>query len=154
MADKIFVYKSELSDVWELAPNLRKGDLAELDVLNITPEKSLLRGYIFSEECFTARFRGEIVGMFGYTEIGMPSSSAAIWFLGTDEMVHHGLTFVKDGRKYIQRFLDKYSKLSNAVYEKNTAHIEWLKRMGMVMSDCIYINGHRFIKFYKERKNV
>ena len=153
MADKIKVSYSDLEDVFELASNLRQDDINELQALYITPFKSLLQGYIFSDECFTAKFKSEVIGMFGYSGYSMPCNIATIWFLGSDEMVNHPIAFVKQGRYYVEKFLEKYSVLTNIADKRNVSHINWLKHIGMTFSKSVNINGYEFLEFYKKRKD-
>ena len=149
--EKIVVSKSELFDVYELAPHLRDEDLRELNVFNLSGVQGLLRGYIYSDECFTARYKGKIICMFGVSGIGMPLGCASVWFLGGDEMLHHALTFLKDGRKYISYFLNKYETLINAVDKRNTTHINWIKKVGLKILKPIMINGFEFLPFKLSR---
>lgn len=151
MADKITVRLSELEDVYELAQNLREDDINELKALKLKPIQSLLRGYIFSDECFSAEFRGKVIGMFGYSGFSMPCDTASVWFLGSNEMSEHPTAFVRDGKKYIKKFLNKYPVLTNMVDIRNTSHIIWLKHMGMVFSGSVFVNGYEFVKFYKRK---
>lgn len=152
MEDKIIVNSSELEDVFELAKHLRRDDINELRALNTTPRRSLLRGFIYSDECFTAKFKGKIIGMFGYSGFLMPSDTATIWFLGSDEMTRHPVAFLRDGRKYIEKFSKKYSVLFNVVDKRNKTHIKWLKHVGMTFTNSVIVNGYEFLRFYKNRK--
>ena len=151
--EKIIVSKSELFDVYELAPHLRDDDLRELNVFNLSAEQGLLRGYIYSDECFTARYKNKIICMFGVSGMGMPLGCASIWFLGSDDMVCHALTFLKDGRKYINYFLSKYKMLINAVDKRNKTHINWIKKVGLMILEPIIINGFEFLPFCSKQNN-
>lgn len=151
-ADRLTVNLSDLDDVYILAKILRADDINELKALNVTALQGLLRGYIFSDECFTVKFRGKITGMFGYSGYSMPCNTAAIWFLGSDEISKHPIEFVKKGREYVEKFLEKYPVLLNIVDKRNTSHINWLKHLNMQFTDIVSVNGYDFLKFYKRKE--
>jgi hypothetical protein len=147
--NKITIVSSVLEDVFELAPNLRQDDIQEVNALGLVPEQSLLRGFVFSKECFSAKRQGKTIGMFGVSEYGMPKGFGSIWFLGSDECTKIPVTFVKEGIRYTQELMQKYDILINAVDSRNTSHIEWIQRIGMSLSNPIMINGYEFLQFYK-----
>lgn len=145
----ITISPSVFEDVFELAPNLRADDIQEAQALNLTPQSALLRGYIYSEECYSVKFRGKVIGMFGVSEYDMPKFFASVWYFGSDECTNHPFTFVRGGIKYITKWLKKYRILINAVDKRNTSHINWLQKIGMTISSPIFINGFEFLQFYK-----
>jgi hypothetical protein len=147
--NRITIVSSVLEDVYELAPNLRQGDINEVNALGLVPEQSLLRGFVFSKECFSAKHKGKTIGMFGVSEYGMPKGFGSIWFLGSDECTRHPITFVKEGIRYTQELMQKYDIIINAVDSRNTSHVEWIQRIGMSLSNPIIINGYEFLQFYK-----
>jgi len=149
----VIVKKSEFDDTFKLAPYLRKDDLRELKVFNLSGIQGLLRGYIWSDECFTARYKGKIICMFGVTGHFVPKGFGSIWFLGSDEMKHHALTFLKHGRRFIKRFLKRYDILINAVDKRNTTHINWIKKAGLTIAEPVFINGYEFLQFYASSKS-
>lgn len=147
--NKITIISAALEDVHELVPNLRQDDINELKALGITPEQSLLRGLIYSDECYAVRFQNKTIGLFGVSDYNMPKGFGSIWFLGSDECTNHPITFVKQGIKYVNKWLQKYDVLLNAVDIRNTSHIEWIKRIGLSISNSVIVNGYQFLQFYK-----
>ena len=154
MDNKLIIVSSVLEDVYELSNNLRQDDINELSAFNLTAEDGLLRGFTLSEECFSVKENNKTIGMFGVSNYDLPSHFGSIWFLGSIETEKHPITFVKEGRKYVDKFLQKYDILINAVDGRNTKHIEWLKRIGMTITKPIFINGYEFLQFYKIRNFV
>lgn len=149
----IVIKPSDAYDVFKLK-KLRKEDEEELEALNKTPQQSLLRGFIFSDECFSVWHENEIIGMFGVSSFNLPKGFCTVWFLGNDECTKHPVSFVKEGKKYINKWLKKYDLIMNAVYEKNKTHIAWLKAVGVSFSSSVIINNHKFIQFYKVKEHL
>ena len=87
--------------------------------------------------------------MFGLSTFNVPENQALIWFLGSDECTNHPITFVKQGIKFTNKWLQEYDILLNVVDNRNKSHIEWLKSIGVTISNSIMINGHKFLQFYK-----
>lgn len=151
MDNKIRIISSTLDDVLDLQSHLRVADIRELEALGSTPSKSLLKGFIYSSECFTVYEGNKVIGIFGYGSWNLPKGFGTIWFLGSEECRNHPITFVKEGIKYVKRALEKYQILINCVDSRNTESIKWLQAIGMSLSSSIKINGNEFIQFYKVR---
>lgn len=150
--NKITLIPSVLEDVFKLKDSLRLDDINELEAIGSSPLKGLLRGFIYSDECFTVLENNEkVIGMFGVNSWGLPKGFASIWYLGSDECKNHPMTFVREGIRYSKEALTKYDILVNCVDARNTDHLKWLKTIGMNFSSSIEVNGHEFIQFYKVR---
>lgn len=149
MENKIIICPSVFEDIEELAPNLRQDDIREVVYCGYTPFQALLRGFIFSDTCYSVKFHYKTIGMFGVSDYTMPKGYGSIWFLGADECINHPVSFVKQGIKYTTQFLRKYDILLNAVHSQNTSHINWLKAIGFTITSPVMINNHKFYQFYK-----
>ena len=154
MGNGLKIEESVLGDVYELAPNLRQDDINEIHALELTPSQSLLRGYVYSDECYSVKFNNKVIGMFGVSGYGMAKGFGSIWFLGSDETTKHPIAFVKEGRNYIRKFLQKYDILINAVDSRNHSHIKWLKHIGLNVTTPIIINGYEFLQFYGTKETL
>lgn len=153
MADRLKFKPSELSEVAQLAPRLRADDKEELKAIGSDPVTSLTKGIQESKECISVYTSKDlIIGMFGYSELN--KNIAVIWFLGSDEIEKYPLTFVKEGKKFINRLLNKYEIAANCVYGKNKTHIEYIKRLGCTIDyeNPVIVNQEIFFKFYKYRR--
>jgi hypothetical protein len=146
------IKKSILNDAIELSKNLRKEDIEEVSLIGLTPLNSLLRGYIFSEECYSAFVDGKLSGMFGVTNINQPEGWASIWFLGSDDMFKVKRNWLIDGKKYINHFLEKYKILTNCVDIRNKKHIYWLMRMGAVFTEIFPVEKGKLAQFIIYRR--
>ena len=148
------IKESSLIDVENLKDRLRKEDIEELIALGSEPYKALLKGYIYSNKCYSV-FEGEkVIGMFGYSDYMLPKDCCSIWFLGSDESLNYPITFHKTGKNLIKECFKKYKIITNRVYAENVKHIKWLERLGMTLMyfNPVYINNKEFIEFYKIRR--
>ncbi len=154
MDNKIKIISSTLDDVFSLENHLRLADINEVKALGSTPRKSLLMGYIYSDECLSVWKDNKVIGMFGVSSFELPKGFATIWFLGSKEMTDIPVTFVKEGIKYTKEKLLKYDILLNYVDARNTDSLKWLRAIGMTLSSKTSFNGYDFIQFYKVKKGV
>ena len=148
--NKIKTKKSKLSEVYQLAPRLREDDIKEVIAVGSTPLESLKNGVKKSTECISAyNAKNQIIGMYGYTLI--PNNVAIVWFLGTDEIEKYPLTFVKEGRNFINKLIQRGLTVTNYVYSKNLTHIKFIKCLGCSIDfkNPINVNNEVFYRFYK-----
>lgn len=139
----LIIYPSKGIDVIDLKDNLRQADINEITALGSNSLNSLLSGYLFSEECYTAFINNKVCGMFGYVK-----QTNCIWFLGSDLINSVPKEWITTGKQYINRFLQFSPILKNTVSTDNKLHIKWLKRMGAKFSAPYLINDHYFQDFY------
>lgn len=148
MADSLIIKTSKLSEVYDLAPRLREDDIKEIEATGQTVEASLLNGFKTSTECLSVfeATTGNIVGMFGYTLI---NHIAGIWFLGTDEMEKYPFAFIRKGKQFINKLIDKGYTLVCCAYSKNTTHLKYIKSLGLVEQAKHTFNDNEFITYIK-----
>lgn len=150
---KLNIISSTLDDVFKLKDCLRLVDIKELDALQSNPYKALLKGYVYSEECYSVWKGEKVIGMFGVSSYSLPKGFASIWFLGSDDVRQYPITFVKEGKRFVEKQLQKYDILMNYVSSQNTDSIRWLRAIGMIISNkYTVINDCNFLQFYKVRK--
>lgn len=140
-----YIRPSEAEDIMYLHDKLRQADIEEITALGSNPLTSLCEGYIFSQECYTCVYNNEPSGMFGLSYF---NGEGSIWFLGTDNIQKVPKEWIKQGRQYINHFLEIYPILSNMVSINNKAHIRWLKYLGAIFSAPYEFNGSLFKDFY------
>jgi len=119
-----------LKDIKYLSIRLRKADKEEiLASVGLTPYQALIKSYYNSTICFTiVNPKNEPVGIFGVTDNG--DGIGGIWALATDDLQKIQLAFLKECRKVIKVFNQKYRILWNYVDCRNQLHIKWLKWCG------------------------
>lgn len=138
---KVRISKAE--DVSLLVDNLRQDDVDELTAGGSTPLVSLMNGYLFSDECYSAFVNDQIIGMFGVCY-----NTNSIWFLGSDLSASVKREWIRTASYYIRHFLEIKPVLTNTVSTNNKVHIKWLKRMGAKFSVPYEYNNHLFQDFY------
>lgn len=148
MGKTVKIVESVLNDVYELAPYLRQDDINEIKALGYKPEQSLLRGFIYSDVCYSVKYKNKVIGMFGTANYNLPDKWGSIWFLGSDETINFPITFIKEGKKLLEQAFQKYDIIINAVDSRNTSHIRYIERIGLTISNPIIINGYKFLQFY------
>ena len=152
MDNSVNIMPSEAGDVFELKDNLRTEDISECQACGHTPTEALASGYIFSDECYSAKVNGKTEAMFGVSSFNQPEGYGAVWYLGSDESFKHPIALVKGGRKYIEEWLQKFKVLYNRVDARNLRHIEWLKCVCFKFTDSTFINGYEFLNFYVNKE--
>lgn len=150
---KLILKKSKLSEVFNLAPRLREDDKREVEAMNRTPKQALRDGIKYSYYCRSVYNENNLlIGIMGASTKYMPKGYATIWFLGSNESENYPLSFVKEGKKLIEKVLKDYS-IFNYVYSENKSHIEYLKRIGLTVEETpIQIEKGAFYPFYKLRE--
>ena len=149
MDNSVNIMPSEAGDVFELKDNLRTEDIEECQAAGLTPVQALLDAYVLSELCYSAKVNGRTEAMFGVSSFNQPEGYGAVWYLGSDESFKHPISLVREGKKQINKWLEKYRVLYNAVDKRNEKHITWLKHIGFTISNPVNINGYEFYNFYK-----
>lgn len=82
-----------------------------------------------------------------------PSNSLGVgycWMVGTPALKTHALDMMRVAKGHIRTMLTRYPILTNAVWSKNTVHINWLRHMGFMFLRPIYNHvgsGETFLQF-------
>tara|TARA_S200000501_G_scaffold212111_1_gene199318 strand:- start:230 stop:724 length:495 start_codon:yes stop_codon:yes gene_type:complete len=148
--------KSILSDVVELAANMRLEDKAEvLAYSGSQPKEALFYCFFNSKPCMTMVGRkGNLMGMYGV--VPCSPKVGRIWMLGHETMTDD-YKDVRDFLKYspieLQKFHCNYPLLYNYVDERNTTHIKWIKWMGFSIIKKHATFGAAGTPFYEFVKN-
>ena len=148
--------KSILSDVVELAANMRQEDKEEvLAYSGSSPQEALFYCFFNSKPCMTMVGRkGNLMGMYGV--VPCSPKVGRIWMLGHKTMIND-YKDVRDFLKYspieLQKFHCNYPLLYTYVDERNTTHIKWIKWMGFSIIKKHATFGAAGIPFYEFVKN-
>lgn len=141
-------------DLDYLAENLREADKNEIKAFNgMEPREGLQYCIEGNSETWIACVEGVPCCIFGLTEVegdDEESKSGVIWAMGTELLFQHKKTLNLVSRKVIRDWLEKYDVLFNYIWEHNTTHLEWLKRMGFIVMPETYLKsdmGEKFLLF-------
>jgi hypothetical protein len=142
--NRIKVNISEFKDIEELNKHLRIEDINECMACGDSGYNALLKGYIYSDECYTAYLNKDILGMFG---VSNTPSINAIWFLGSDNITKVPIAFIQEGRKYVKQWQQKYGELWCCADKRNTTHIKYIKAIDLNFVQETLINNNEFLLF-------
>lgn len=143
---------ASLKDAAKIAPLLRDADKNEIAAISgLSPLDALEYSISHSDEAFyVTRPDGYPLAVFGVAtdqDVGIP------WMLGTDELKRYGVSLVKAGRKWVEKWVREYDLLYNYVDARNTTHINWLTKLGFdVILKDEYIGHDKsvpFLPFYR-----
>lgn len=137
-------------DVQELAVNMRKADLLELQAATDKPIEDVLIDSIRSSVWVLALEIDDELGMvFGVAPMGgLLGKAAAPWALGTVAVERRPRALIEMGPRYRDAMLASYPHLYNYVDARNTRSIRWLKWMGFEFHDAEPY-GHAGLPFHK-----
>ena len=143
--------------VW-VAEHLREQDRKEVLASNGGDfQKALVDSFLSSTSCTAWELRGKVICISGVAPAAFPgpfSGGAVPWMLGTDGMLEASKSLVKQGRKFIEGYLQDFPCLFNFVHAHNTTSIAWLHRLGFRFGQLIPEYGvgkQPFILFYRYR---
>lgn len=133
--DNVMVKDSCLDDAERLAPNLRKSDIVEIWASNHHEPLEALKKSLNSLYCMTIFIEDEPIAMFGIHTNELIGEQASIWLLASDRLNEMKMRFLRQSKKFIGFFLDKYPYLCNFVHSDNIDSILWLRFCGANIYD-------------------
>lgn len=152
-----FLRISTAEDVGYLAPRLRQADVDELRAGSATsPHDALTEGLLHSDPCWTAcTDDGTPVVMFGVVPV--EPNVGSVWMLSSDVIYDYQFSFFKISKRMLDRFNKKWRVMFNACDERNTDHIEWMRRLGytfIARHPEFGVEKRPFIEFVRVNFNV
>ncbi len=124
-----------LADALELAPLLRKADIDELYAsTGDAPLDALRNGINNSEEArvFLHPKDGGVVGVFGVGACEDPNVGI-VWACASPRIVDLKEHLTETHKGFMARWHERWPILGNVIDQRNTLHIEWIKKMGYVL---------------------
>lgn len=122
-----------LDDVQFVTNQMRVEDIEEVKALGLSPLDALTLGYETSLVTYTlltpdTNEPGALLGV-------APSTNpmlGAIWLLGTDSIVKHRFTFLRNSRPTLAALFEETQKEAfyNITFCENTVHHLWLRWLG------------------------
>jgi len=134
----------EQSDIPKLLRlQLRQADQDEIRAaLEMDPAVALAKSIEVSDWVRVILIRDEIVGIFGVAGV-VP------WFMASDRIYEHKLTFLKQSKRIIQQMLKDVGRLTNMVDSRHTQAVQWLAWLGFKIDkeNPILLRGVPFYLF-------
>lgn len=137
-------------DAFTLAEWMREEDAQEVYHSSRQTPHDIAKVISKMDDTFTIMKGTQVVAMFGV--VGTPGLGGAPWMLGTDDL-KNCKSLLRECRVRLDAYLRKYGYLRNAVWSKNTVHIEWIKWLGFQFEGSDVRNGETFLHFHR-RLNV
>jgi hypothetical protein len=142
-------------DVVNLAPHLRKEDVAEIAAASgQSPGEALWLGLEKSDRCFAVRRQGHTIALFGTVPTRTPKVGA-VWLLASDELFDIRFQLQRHAREWLTKLFEGYDLLGNLVDARNEKHVRWLRWLGFkfLRQTPAGRNGEVFIEFCRMRPN-
>lgn len=140
---------AEESHILEILPDLRLGDLREIDAMT---EMSVLEALELSlktsRKAWAGYFDGEIVALFGVSEYSVLGSTGVPWLVGTESLVTNQKAFLRRCAGYVKEMKQGFYVLENYIDCRNDVAINWLRWLGFKMHDP-EIFGPRGLPFHR-----
>lgn len=147
--------ESTVADVFALASNVRPEDLAEIKAsMGTSVEAALMIGVLHSKPCLTIVDDNDgstVLGMFGAVPSDEEVNAGAIWLIASKDLMDVAKNqFIRESRKWVSTFQEKYELLHNVVDARNEVHIKFLRWCGFTFLQKLEgygVNGETFIEF-------
>jgi len=131
MSTILTIQPAHPDDCAPIAACMRTDDRREVAVLGQTPTEALQESLAESSLVYTVLVEGQPAAMFGLMPLSVIGNHACIWMLTGDPIADIApITFVRESRQIINRFLDLYPVLENWVDTRYTQAIKWLTLCG------------------------
>jgi len=139
--------------VFEMAPQLRRSDLDELDAaLGVDAVTVLSECVSLSEFARVERCDGEIVYMYGSASHWLGSDRGSVWMVGTDRMSECGLHFLRKSLTEVPEITAHLRFVENYCDARNLPSLRWLSWLGFTIEEATPwgVKGLPFHHFWKE----
>lgn len=135
-----------------LRDRLRAGDVEEVTCIGSSPSRALWRSYRASVIRRTMIVDGTVAAVGGcggsvLVGVGQP------WLLTAPEVESLPVSFVREGRAEIGKFLELFPKLENIVLAKYSRACRFLQVLGFQLDEAVATGPHGalFRRFWMER---
>lgn len=130
-----------------VADNMRKADVRECYIHNLTPLEALTEPLVIDgAETYTIKFDKTPIGMCG--NVPIQGDQGRVWLLGTDDITNNFRPFLRGCKETIDILQANYRTLENFVPADHHDTIMWLTWCGFLFDDKIYeLNSHMFMRF-------
>ena len=154
----IDIVVAEQSHITDLHSKIKQADIDELEACyGQSPEQVLTESLSISEEAYTVIVDGNPEMMFGIVKDEDNDDAAIVWMLSSAEVFSKVTVkrFIRETKKFVQQFHQKYLYLHNHVDERNLASLMWLRRVGFKLvsrQQSFGVMGLPFIQILSMRK--
>ena len=144
------IVPASLEHALQLAPRLRKGDLAEIKAASgLEPEDALVLSLAMAPKSWAWLYRGRVMAIFGVGPHPYKAGVGIPWLLGTKAAERHKMFFLRNSRRIIDEMLDEFPVMENYVDARNTTSIQWLHWCGFVLAEVVPFYGVQRLPFIR-----
>lgn len=149
----IEIVPATYADAAHVAENMRADDVRELrDISGVTPFWGVYDAFHHDGEKWAARKDGVPFALFGCALVGILAPYASPWFLATDEVRTTRVPMLRETKKIVGRWVDKYGLLENTTDGRNKATLRWLRAIGFTLHEPVILpNGAPAVDFEMAR---
>lgn len=142
----MIVRPATVEDAFFIAHRLREPDLDEIRRdYDTNVEKVLVFGVMSSDEALVYEDTGRVFAIGGV--IRGDDGCGIVWQTGTHEIEHRPKFYLRETRKIMNRWLQRYGKLHNFVGSRNAVSIRYLKHLGYTVEPEVTVLGDRRVPY-------
>jgi len=144
---RLSLIKSLPEHAERVADNMRKADVRECYIHNLTPLEALTEPFVIDGAVtYTLRLDETPIGMCG--NVPIDDVHARIWLLGTNGINYNFRPFLRGCCATIDLLQGSFASVENYVPVDHHDTIMWLSWCGFTFDETMYeINSHTFMRF-------
>jgi hypothetical protein len=122
----------------DMRGRIRAADIAEFEALFEGDIFDNLRtGLNVSSKSWAGVLDGRVICVCGVAPISDMPNSGAVWLVGTDDLEHNALGFLRRSRKVLKEMLGIFPHLWNFADARNFKALQWLEWLGFSIREPI-----------------
>lgn len=90
--------------------------------------------------------------LFGADEVPHHPNVAVVWMVSTEAILSHPTEFLRQSRKWVDSWHERFDVLTNFVDARNTMHHKWLRWLGFSFIRKVEALGPYSLPFYEFAK--
>tara|TARA_Y100000114_G_scaffold43691_2_gene39209 strand:+ start:231 stop:776 length:546 start_codon:yes stop_codon:yes gene_type:complete len=154
---KIFYDKNNLKltssfieDAKYVADNMRKDDIHECNIFNVSPYDALIKPIIHNNnETYSISIHNKIVCICGTSPIS-DTKMGSIWGLGTSDIDKYFISWTKSSNDFLDIMQKNYSQVTNVIPISNKKYIKWLKKCGFIFDKKTFFRKkEEMVQFFR-----
>jgi hypothetical protein len=136
MSATIEIKKATFRDADELAPIMRKEDMAEVAAADgFTAQDALETALGMSKEAWTARVHGEVMAIFGVADMNVLTGYAVPWALTSPVVDRYPKEFYYHSKRVVRIWRSRYAFLFNMIDARYEKALRWAKKIGFEVGE-------------------
>ena len=144
--------KATQEDIDAVLRTVRQENIAELEVLGVGVDYSLVWSLENSSEACVAVIDGEVVCAFGV--VPTPKKGVGVpWMMGTSTIDRHSIAFLRASKMVLTDMFKRWDLLVNDADTRNLRGLRWLKFMGFTIHEAEPL-GERQLMFHRFEKEA